>query len=77
MLIDIQGIHASYRINDRVLSVNGVSLEQVEHSDAIALLKDSGNQVELVIKRKILVPDPLASQPTKIVLQKRNKKDGR
>lgn len=57
--------------------MNGVCLDQVEHSDAIALLKDSGNQVELVVKRKILVPDPLALQPTKIQLQKRNKKDGK
>lgn len=57
--------------------MNGVSLEEVEHSEAIALLKDSGNQVELVVKRKILIPDPLALQPTKIALQKRNKKDGK
>lgn len=65
------------RMNDRVLSVNGVNLESVDHSEAIARLKDSGNQVELVVKRKILVPNPLAAQPTKVTLQKKNKKDGK
>ncbi|XP_067941687.1 tight junction protein ZO-3-like isoform X2 [Watersipora subatra] len=63
------------QINDRVLSVNGVSFETVEHSEAIRLLKESGNQVELVVKRKLLVPNPQEFQPTKVVLQKRHKRD--
>lgn len=64
------------RINDRVLTVNGVGLDTVEHQDAITMLKECGNQVELVVKRKLLVPNPLDAQPTKVVLQKRNKRDG-
>lgn len=60
-----------------MLSVNGTSLDTVEHSDAIRLLKESGNAVELVVKRKLLVPNPLDGQPTKVMLQKRNKRDGR
>ena len=38
----------SYRINDRVLSVNGISLENVDHATAISVLKDSGKSVNLV-----------------------------
>lgn len=37
-----------YRINDRVMSVNGIPLENVDHKQAIAVLKDSGNKVNLV-----------------------------
>ncbi|CAH1790048.1 unnamed protein product [Owenia fusiformis] len=64
-------------INDRVTSVNGVSLENVDHTTAITTLKDSGDTVNLVIKRKILLPgggdfDPL---PCKVTLTKKNKKD--
>lgn len=36
------------RINDRVMSVNGIPLENVDHKQAIAVLKDSGNKVNLV-----------------------------
>ena len=37
-----------FRINDRVLSVNGISLENVDHATAISVLKDGGNTVNLV-----------------------------
>jgi len=36
------------RINDRVLSVNGHTLENVDHSTAISVLKESGSTVNLV-----------------------------
>ena len=36
------------RVNDRVLSVNGVSMENVDHATAIAVLKESGESVDLV-----------------------------
>ncbi len=36
------------RVNDRVLSVNGISLENVDHATAISVLKDAGNAVNLV-----------------------------
>lgn len=39
---------AYFRINDRVLSVNGHSLENVDHATAITVLKDSGSTVNLV-----------------------------
>jgi len=37
-----------FRINDRVVSVNSYSLENVDHRTAIQVLKDSGNKVSLV-----------------------------
>ena len=37
-----------FRVNDRVLSVNGISLENVDHATAISVLKDAGNTVSLV-----------------------------
>ena len=40
--------HTHFRVNDRVLSVNGISLENVDHATAISVLKDAGNSVSLV-----------------------------
>ena len=40
--------HTYFRVNDRVLSVNGISLENVDHATAISVLKDAGNTVSLV-----------------------------
>ena len=40
--------HTHFRVNDRVLSVNGISLENVDHATAISVLKDAGNTVSLV-----------------------------
>ena len=36
------------RINDRVISVNGMPMENVTHASAINVLKESGNSVVLV-----------------------------
>ena len=44
----------SFSINDRVLSVNGISLENVDHATAISVLKDSGNTVNLVSSKKVI-----------------------
>ena len=64
-------------MNDRVLSVNGVSLDGVDHATAIAVLKESGESVTLVVRRKLLVPpNHDFEQPFKVTLNKRNKKDG-
>ena len=41
------------RINDRVVSANGVSLENVDHHQAIKVLQDSGDTVNFVIKRSV------------------------
>ncbi|XP_033725435.1 tight junction protein ZO-1-like isoform X4 [Pecten maximus] len=65
-------------INDRVTSVNGIPLDNVEHSAAITVLKESGNTVSLVIRRRVVLPTPMetdSNTPLKITLSKRNRKD--
>lgn len=37
-----------HRENDRIISVNGVSLENVDYATAVQVLRDSGNTVTLV-----------------------------
>ncbi|XP_074661139.1 tight junction protein 1-like isoform X2 [Tubulanus polymorphus] len=63
-------------INDRVISVNNVPLDNVDHAYAISLLKESGNTVNLVVSRKLMIgnnePTP---EPVKVTLNKKNKKD--
>ncbi|XP_034488626.1 uncharacterized protein LOC117792552 isoform X3 [Drosophila innubila] len=41
------------QVNDRIISVNGVSLENVEYATAVQVLRDSGNTVTLVVKRRV------------------------
>ncbi|ELU09381.1 hypothetical protein CAPTEDRAFT_221876 [Capitella teleta] len=63
-------------INDRILSVNGISLENVDHATAISVLKDSGNSVNLVVRRKVVLPpNDEFEQQFKVTLTKKNKKD--
>ncbi|XP_059173109.1 tight junction protein ZO-1-like isoform X2 [Physella acuta] len=66
------------QINDRIVTVNGISLENVDHATAINVLRDCGNSVNLVVRRRILLPIPQQERltpPFKITLNKRNKKD--
>lgn len=46
--------HPHCRVNDRIVSVNGVSLENVEYATAVQVLRDSGNTVSLVVKRRVM-----------------------
>lgn len=65
-----------FRINDRVMSVNGVSLENVDYGTAVSVLRDSGAAVNLVVKRRIVLgsyPEPITY---KVTLTKSKKKDG-
>ncbi|XP_063697215.1 uncharacterized protein LOC134828156 isoform X3 [Culicoides brevitarsis] len=41
------------QVNDRIITVNGISLENVEYATAVQVLRDSGNTVTLVVKRRI------------------------
>uniref|UniRef100_A0AAG5CXX9 Tight junction protein ZO-1 n=1 Tax=Anopheles atroparvus TaxID=41427 RepID=A0AAG5CXX9_ANOAO len=41
------------QVNDRIISVNGVSLENVEYATAVQVLRDSGNTVTLVVRRRV------------------------
>lgn len=43
----------NYRVNDRIISVNGISLDNVDYATAVQVLRDSGNTVTLVVKRRV------------------------
>ena len=58
------------------MSVNGVSLENVDYGTAVSVLRDSGAAVNLVVKRRIVLgayPEPITY---KVTLTKSKKKDG-
>lgn len=40
-------------MNDRIISVNNIPLENVEYATAVQVLRDSGNTVNLVVKRRV------------------------
>ncbi|XP_041355918.1 tight junction protein ZO-1-like isoform X2 [Gigantopelta aegis] len=65
------------QVNDRIVSVNSISLEYVDHATAISVLRDCGNKVHLIIRRRMIVPNHTESDspPFKITLNKKNKKD--
>jgi tight junction protein 1 len=54
----------SFRVNDRIISVNGISLENVEYATAVQVLRDSGNTVTLVVKRRVPSPNILLPATT-------------
>lgn len=41
------------RVNDRIISANGVSLEGADYGAAVRVLRDSGSTVLLVVKRRL------------------------
>ncbi|XP_030745371.1 tight junction protein ZO-1 isoform X2 [Sitophilus oryzae] len=41
------------QVNDRIISVNGISLQNVDYATAVQVLRDSGDTVLLVVKRRI------------------------
>lgn len=51
-----------FRTNDRIVSANGISLENVEYATAVQVLRDSGNTVTLVVKRRVPSPQGNYSQ---------------
>ena len=71
-----------FRINDRVISANNVSLEGVDYATAVQVLRDSGQTVDLVVKRRVVLPPslpaPNAMDQTKLFnvhLQRLKKKE--
>ncbi|KAF5291383.1 hypothetical protein FQR65_LT01693 [Abscondita terminalis] len=75
-------------VNDRILSVNAISLQNVDYATAVQVLRDSGDTVVLVIKRRssnhqhsysLTATSPLtlpvSSLPSKITLTKHSKKE--
>ena len=45
-----------FRINDRVITANNNSLEGVDYATAVQVLRDSGQSVNLVVKRRLVLP---------------------
>merc|ERR1719474_1714264 len=62
-------------INDRVISANNVSLEGVDYATAVQVLRDSGQMVNLVVKRRVVLPSPPEPQNIKVSLYKNKKKE--
>merc|ERR1719228_1016062 len=62
-------------INDRVISANNISLEGVDYATAVQVLRDSGQMVNLVVKRRVVLPSPPEPQNIKVSLYKNKKKE--
>ncbi|XP_062525414.1 tight junction protein ZO-1 isoform X6 [Bombyx mori] len=63
------------QVNDRIVSVNGVSLENVEYARAVQVLRDSGAAVSLVVRRRAPAPPPTAPTTIKLALSRNGKKE--
>ncbi|XP_073994050.1 zonula occludens-like protein polychaetoid isoform X3 [Rhodnius prolixus] len=63
------------KVNDRIMSANGVSLEGVEYATAVQVLRDSGNTVQLVVRRRVLLPLSPEPQTVRVQISKSRKKD--
>ncbi|XP_004529166.1 tight junction protein ZO-1 isoform X4 [Ceratitis capitata] len=55
------------QVNDRIISVNGVSLENVEYATAVQVLRDSGNTVALVVKRRVTISSTAQSHSSHVM----------
>ncbi|RZF42526.1 hypothetical protein LSTR_LSTR004445 [Laodelphax striatellus] len=62
-------------VNDRIMSANGQSLENVEYATAVQVLRDSGNTVALVVRRRVVLPLSPEPQTLRFQLAKSRKKD--
>ncbi|CAH2054283.1 unnamed protein product, partial [Iphiclides podalirius] len=63
------------QVNDRIVSVNGVPLENVEYARAVQVLRDSGAAVSLVVRRRAPAPPPTAPTTIKLSLTRNGKKE--
>ncbi|XP_054258978.1 tight junction protein ZO-1-like isoform X4 [Macrosteles quadrilineatus] len=62
-------------VNDRIMSANGVSLDNVEYATAVQVLRDSGNTVALTVRRRVVLPASPEPQTLRLQLTKTRKKD--
>lgn len=46
-----------FRVDDQLLSVNGMSLVNVTHRRAVLLIREAGDDVEFVVQRQVTVSD--------------------
>ncbi|VDN87593.1 unnamed protein product, partial [Brugia pahangi] len=64
------------RVNDCILSANGVALETADYAEAIKIMKES-QQLNMIVKRRVPVPHIEYEQRTlKFTLSKSRKKEG-
>ncbi|XP_035670919.1 tight junction protein ZO-1-like isoform X5 [Branchiostoma floridae] len=67
------------KVNDRVVSVNRASLDHVDHSQAVNILKDSRDSAVIVVKRRNVVTVPGTPddrlQTKKVTLTRTKKKE--
>ena len=61
------------RVNDRIIRANDITLECVDYSIAVQVLRECGNTVNLLIKRRVLFPP---YDIIKVNLTKSRRKDG-
>ena len=47
---------AGLLVGDKLVSVNGISLINCEHSEAVSALKKAGDRIEMAVIREILQP---------------------
>jgi len=62
-------------VNDRIMSANGISLEGVEYATAVQVLRDSGTTVQLVVRRRVVLPVSPEPQTLRLQISKSRKKD--
>lgn len=60
------------QINDRVVSANGLSLENVDYATAVQVLRECGRTVNLVIKRRVVLGH---AESVRVTLTRAKKKD--
>lgn len=63
------------RVNDRLISANGVSLEGVEYARAVQVLRDSGASVQLMVRRRVVLPS-VSPQTLTVTLTRTRRKEG-
>lgn len=63
------------RVNDRIMTANGVSLDNVEYGTAVAVLRECGENVTLSLRRRLVLPSN-TPHTLRIHLTKTRKKDG-
>ena len=53
-----------------------MSLEGVDYATAVQVLRDSGQTVNLVVKRRVVLPSQTEPQNIRVALTKNKKKEG-
>ncbi|XP_078585613.1 protein scribble homolog isoform X31 [Branchiostoma floridae x Branchiostoma japonicum] len=62
---------AGVKVGDKLLGVNNVHLEEAEHHEAVDCLRNSGNTVQVVVMREVMVERKPLPQPSVNVPQPR------